>query len=466
MSLGIEARPSWSERILRERQERRWSLRAAASFLCAHGGRNVPSRGEVVEEWKRWEAGESEPDAHYKELLAITFGRSQHELFPQKQGETAGVPLGLSLPTDHVLAELAGRIQRDLDGNGSDRDEAWASDLVMQAIAGSGGADNLTSPEPAKISVPAADAIRATGLHLMNLDFRLGGGATRRLLSFYLSTDVLPVLRQDHPGPVRQAIFSAVAELIEILAWSAYDDGHHGAAQYYFVQGIQMTREVGDRALGGTLLGNLSHQANYLNRFDEAVRLARSAQDEAGRQSSSTVRAMLLAMEARGLANRSDERLCTDAIRKAENLLAVDDPAAPVWINYFDEWELLGEAAHCFRDLGRVDQAVEFADQAMRGNTVPERTQGFLTMVSAQATLQANELDHAVDLAMKSMDLVGPLQSNRYIRYVRDFESVLVDRHPDHQLTDLFVERFRGQYPNVPPNERLGSQNGRQRASD
>ena len=126
---------------------------------------------------------------------------------------------------------------------------------------------------------------------------------------------------------MRREIFSAAAEVAQLLGWSAYDAGRHGAAQRYFTQGLRLATEAGDPVLGGRLLSNLSHQANYLGRYDEALQFARAAQASGGGRATGTVTAMFLAMEARALASSGDARLCANALNLAEQAFARRDPA-------------------------------------------------------------------------------------------------------------------------------------------
>jgi hypothetical protein len=149
----------------------------------------------------------------------------------------------------------------------------------------------------------AAARIRETAKHLMDIDFQFGGGYVRRMLLFYFQSEIMPLLRVPHPGAARREIFGAAAEVAQLLGWSAYDAGRHGAAQRYFLQGLRLAGEAEDPMLGGRLLSNLSHQANYLGRYDEALQFARAAQVSARGCATGTVVAMFLAMEARALAS-------------------------------------------------------------------------------------------------------------------------------------------------------------------
>ena len=161
---------------------------------------------------------------------------------------------------------------------------------------------------------------------LMDLDFKVGGEHTRKLLLYYFRTEVVPMLQRQFPEQVRRDIFGAAAEVAQLLGWTAYDAGRHGSAQRYFVQGLRLAREADDRLLGGRLLANLSHQANYLGKCDDALQFARAAQAATSRKTVPTVNAMFLAMEARALASSGRGRECIQALHKAEQIFEGRNP--------------------------------------------------------------------------------------------------------------------------------------------
>lgn len=355
--------------------------------------------------------------------------------------------------TTPLAAGLRDFVQADLTNAHSVL--AWDADRLPHIIA-----EHLFSSNsgPAPVSAvcgsegsPAA-TVREVGLHLMNLDFKLGGGATRRLLLQYVGSDVLPLLQQNRADLAHRDLLSAAAETLEVLAWSAYDDGHHGHAQHYFTEALQMAGDAGNRALGAALLGKLSHQANYLGRPHEAVQLARAGRSEA--QGSPTVEAMLIAMEARALATDGAERDCAASLSEAERLLDRRDPDSdPAWIAYFDTYELAGEAAHCFRDLGVPARALEYASQAADEQHVPARTRGFISMVQAAAVAQIGDLEHALTLATESTRLVGPLQSRRYQEYLTGFGDQILTLTSDPVLARSVQHLLASR---IPPSSPLG----------
>ena len=340
----------------------------------------------------------------------------------------------------------------DLAANTVALEAPWSSEAASRVITGYLFSSTLWSPtvEPA-IDEPqaVADRIRSTVRSMTQLDFEFGGGHVRTMLLSYWKTEVVPELRRDYPAPVRQQLFAAAADAAEVLGWSAYDAGHHGTAQRYFVQGLRLAREAGDRMMAGQILSNLSHQANFLGQFESALHLARAAQAATARRATATVRSMFLAMEARALASIGDRAGCLAAIGEAEREFAArragDDPD---WIDYFDEWELAGEAAHCFRDLGLAEETLHFAGQAIDTVRTPARTRAFISMVTAAGELNAGNVDSAVALAVESVKLAGSLKSDRYRKYLRDFYRTVHIKGDDIVARD-FVEILEVHHPTV-----------------
>jgi hypothetical protein len=280
---------------------------------------------------------------------------------------------------DQSVSLLDGLAEADLADSPVAETE-WASAATPGLITGflfsgqawPGGQGAVPSPGG---GVAPAGRIRAFTQSLMDLDFQYGGGHVRRMLLFYFRTEIMPLLRAQHPDPARRELFSAAAETAEMLGWSAYDAGRHGAAQRYYAQGLRMAGEAADPVLGARLMSSLSHQANYLGQFTDALQLARAAQSAAAGRATPTVLSMFLAYEARALASLGDQAGCAAALHRAEQQLDQRAPGTdPQWISYFDELELAGEATHCARDLGLARQAREHAASALDPVATPPRT--------------------------------------------------------------------------------------------
>lgn len=426
------------------------------------GGKPIaPSHTNV----SKWLSGETRrPNARTCQVLVkVLSARLQRRLALEDvgYGSAAGdapdvAENGAAYPTDvaqavNVLEDLT---SADLNDSPAVTRSRWVPAAAPGVITGYlFEGDSLDESEAGTFArdagTGAAARIRSTIRNLTELDFQFGGGHTRSMLLAYWKAEVVPALHRSQPGPVRREIFRAAADAAEVLGWSAYDAGRHGWAQRYFVQGLRLAREADDPLMGGQILSNLSHQANYLGNFDEAAKYAKAALSAVGRSASPRVVAMFYAMLARALASIADVKGCMSALSKSEQAFEKCTPGTdPDWIAYFDELELAGEAAHCFRDLGRAEETRRFAAQAVNLTRTPPRTRAFIGMVDAAGALKAGNLDEALALATDAVTLAGALQSSRYLRYVSDFHKSVAERHVGNvsviEFSNLVGDRYPG----------------------
>lgn len=408
----------------------------------------------------RYVAG-MQPQAPTARYIAVALSESlARRVTPAELGFTAGQGNGgntpLALPALVYPPDLPGAADHlglltrfDSEVGSAPELSRWDAGATPSVITGYLFGQG-TAPSSAADGGPPPDAtaIRLTTASLMQLDFQLGGGHTRELLLYFFRQQVLPQLPAAHGRTERgRDLLSAASELTQMLGWSAYDSGRHGAAQHYFVQGLRLAREADDNLMGARLLSNLSHQANYLGRFREAVELARAAQAIAGRRTSHSVTALLLSMEARALASLGEASACAAALAKAESTFERRrEGGDPLWIGYFDQAELAGEMAHCFRDLRSAPETARFAALAADPVLAPPRTMALINMVSAAGALYAGSLDEAIATARGAVELAGSIRSSRWRNYVREFMRAVPLAHATDprvvELRELIAERF------------------------
>lgn len=411
---------------------------------------------------RRWMDGMRPHDDTIRCIVAVLSVKLGREVKPEQIGfelkrrpmASDAVADGARYPADAATAVslLDTLASADMSDSPEVMRASWVSDTAPGVITGY----LFSSPTWRDDSMAlngagnVAERVRVFTRHLMDLDFQFGGGHTRRMLLFYFRNEIVPLLRRPHPDPIKREIFSAAAEVAQLLGWSAYDAGRHGPAQRYFMQGLRLAQEAEDVVMGGRLLSNLSHQANYLGRYNEAVQFARAAQSSASNRATPTVNAMFLAMEARALASSGDAQICAQVLHRAEQAFArrsVGDD--PLWISYFDELELAGEAAHCFRELGQSRETQLFAAQAIDPLGTPPRTRAFISMVTAAGAFKAGNLDEALSLATDAVNLTGSLESSRYVRYLTDFHRSLSEHHAANPSVKQFTGLLTRTYPDL-----------------
>lgn len=98
----------WARRIRAERAARGWSQAEAIRVLRAHATDELPGDASLLRSWKRWEAGEVEPDDFHKKLIAKTFGTVTAAFFPAFSRKDADSELlsDTGLSTLEVLSRI------------------------------------------------------------------------------------------------------------------------------------------------------------------------------------------------------------------------------------------------------------------------------------------------------------------------------------------------------------------------
>lgn len=295
-----------------------------------------------------------------------------------------------------------------------------------------------------RVGIDDVDAIRAT-LHMFErLDHQFGGGHARSAAVQYLSDAVTPLLHGSYTDAIGRELFSVAAQFTYKTGAMAYDVGVHGLARRYFVQALSLAHASGDRPLGGKVLALMSHQANYLGEYQEAVDLARAATLGARGQATPRIRAMYAAMEARALASIGDKRTCLRMMKQAETDFAQDSDAdQPAWIAYFDEAELQDELAHCFTALRAPRDAERHANLALdESSELHPRSRTFCRISLATSYLDAGDLPRACDTAIEAVAAAGRIKSARVLRYVSVFDRRLNEFGRQRSITE-FRERAR-----------------------
>jgi len=298
--------------------------------------------------------------------------------------------------------------------------DAWTQPMLLWILARPDA--DVSRFSGRRVGAGDVEAVRETTRMFLGLDFRYGGGHARTALVQYFAQDVVPLLEGSYSDDIGRQLYTAAAEVAQLLGWTAYDLGRHGLAQRYFIQALRLAQAADNRNVAARLLSNLSHQSNYLGRFQAAAQLARAAQEGAKATASPAAMSMFLAMEARALAGAQDKRGVTTVLRDAEAVFRKSDLASePAWISYFDEAELAGEAAHCFRDLKSPREAHEFVSRAIE-LTGPSyvRTLAFVRLVQAAAYVQQDEPATAASIMASVVENSMPLKSERVLRYLRD----------------------------------------------
>ncbi|WP_328363053.1 sporulation protein [Streptomyces sp. NBC_00445] len=291
---------------------------------AARRGMDLGTTHVAVKRWREGAGIRPQTAVLMADVLAAKLGR---RITPGDLGffdptkATAPEPIGYPSTVPDLLALLDGVTQEHADAPASDQlivaDTDISSAVLSWMIA---RPDGIQADRPAHQRVGMRDvrAIRDAAGMFMQLDFKYGGGHGHKALRHYFRAEVLPLLDASFSEKVGTALYGAAAEISQLLAWTAYDVGNHRLAHRYLTSTLRLSQVIDDRMFGARILGNLSHQANYLGNHTQAIQLARAAVE--GAKGRATPRAMsnYSAMEARALSNAGDGIAAARAMKEAE----------------------------------------------------------------------------------------------------------------------------------------------------
>jgi tetratricopeptide (TPR) repeat protein len=247
------------------------------------------------------------------------------------------------------------------------------------------------------------------------LDNRFGGGHARCAVTNYLASDVLPLLHDGrYRDEVRRELFTAVAELNQLVGWMAYDVGDADSGCRHLRRALRLCHDVGDDALAGEMLAGMSHQAAFLRSAELAADLAQGAKDKAQRAGVAALVAESAVMEAHGLALVNDIRGCLAALRESEEAFAAaENRERPEWLAYFDGAYLAAKFGRCFRDLGRPVEAERFARRSLDMIDGYERGRLFNLVLLASVLADQRKVEEACEIGSVALRVAFTVRSAR-----------------------------------------------------
>jgi tetratricopeptide (TPR) repeat protein len=239
-----------------------------------------------------------------------------------------------------------------------------------------------------------------------------------------------------------------LAELGHLCSWAAYDDGHHGLAQRYFVAGLRAAHTADDRPLGAHILANMANQASRQGQPAEAVTFIETALAGTRGQATPALLAELHIRQAQSFAALRDSSACTAAISQArtqvDQLKPDDDPP---WLYWMDPAAITITAGSCLLQLGQADHAATMLNEGIAqfsGSFVRDRQVYTTYLADALARPgKQRDLEAAARLGIQSIDLAETLHATRGAGLLRDLY-VQMTPHGKVPAVRDFLERAQG----------------------
>jgi hypothetical protein len=379
--------------------------------MRAHAPTRLPSDTSLLRQWKRWEAGEVEPDRNktepfYKPIIAAMFGTVTHAMFPVAPQRDPDADVLAMTGMDTL--ELVGRLQR------SDLDQATLDGLRIMA-------DRLCSEYP---FMPADQLLTE------------GRAWLRRITSLQ----------------GQRVTLSQHREILVLAGWVAllvgcveYDTGNRHAAETT----RQAALSLGVEADHGEIIAWAHEMRAWINLttgdYHGVVAAARNGTEVTPHHS---VAVQLFAQEAKAWARIGDRRQTEVALDKGRRLLE-SLPYPENLDHHFvvDPTKFDYHAMDCYRTPGVNTMAQNLADEVIRASTdFDGQERAPMRLAEARTTLgviraREGNLDEAVALALKA--LTGERKSLPSLLMVsRDLTKVLKERYPAESETRDYLDQL------------------------
>lgn len=285
-----------------------------------------------------------------------------------------------------------------------------ATAIVDRPATGSTASGPITGKRT--IGMADVETVRKANNMFGRLNSKFGGGHSRAQANAFLTSTADPMIRHgSYTEAVRMELFSATAELYQLIGWMAYDTGQASIGRRYFRDGLRLCQEAGNDALAALTWGAMSFEAHFAGAAEEAVDLALAAQHVAKKAAIGPLRSRAAVMEAQGLALQGDKAGCVAALRKAEQEFFRPGRDVPSWLGYFDEACLAAMFAFAFRDLRLPEEAERFARSSLEAVDGYERGRLLRTAVLAGSLADQRRVDEACATAMLAVNMAGSIRS-------------------------------------------------------
>ena len=390
-----DQRPAWARRIRAERTARGWSQADAVRALRVHADVPLTGDGSLLRNWKRWEAGDVEPDDFHKPLIAKTFGTVTSAFFPRPNAQDVDAELLAATGMDTL--EIVSRLRS------SDVSTGTLDALRITA-------DRLCCEYPymdsAQLHVEGLAWLRRiTGL----LDHRLTLAQHQEVLS--------------------------LAGLVALLVGCVeYDMGHRPGAEATRKAALSLGQEAGNTDVMGW-----AHEMRAWYTLTQGDYRGTITAAEAGTAIAphSSAAVQLAGQRAKAWARMGDRRQVEVALDQGRALL--EHLPYPEDLNHHfvvDPAKFDFYAMDCYRLVGEDKLAEVYAHEVMRSSTDPDGTERKpMRNAEARITLgvtaaRSGELDHALTYGRQALN--GDRKSlPSLVMCSRELGDVLQQRYPN-----------------------------------
>ncbi len=299
-----------------------------------------------------------------------------------------------------------------------------------------------------RVSTGLIDRLTAMVSDLRKMDDVAGGGSVLSLAQHEFEWVAGLLDRAVYDERTGRALHVALAELGQLCGWAAYDAGHHGLAQRYYVAALRAAHSADDRPLGAHVLSCMAEQAARQGQPAEAVTLIQTALSGTRGCQTPSLLANLYTGQAYAFATLGDASGCTAALSQARTQIERLTPdAEPSWLYWVNPANMTSEVGNALRQLGHAEQAAMVLENgiAMFDDSLPRGRLGYLIHLAHTLVRpgKQRDLDAAAGRGIEAINLAESLDSNRSMGLLRDLCHQMTP-HAKVPAVGDFLERARG----------------------
>ncbi len=392
-----------------DKRHRLVSTRKAAGFSQERLAEAVGVERSTV---MRWERGETRPQPWARPKLARALGISDQAL-SELLGENS----------DTVGVSPKGSPEVLFDPNKVD---LGVSHLELLSTISAQG------PTPSRLGWPDVENVRATTNALAASENLFGGGLScdAAIVQLQWAGRLLEARASDD---VRRGMLEAIGNLSGVVAFSAFDIADFVTADRCFQFALWCADQSESWALRASTLADMSRQAVFVGKVDDALSLIEFSQVRSDRLSGTT-RAMLCALRARLLALVGRHEEASAEVDRADQYFSDrNTDGDPPWMCYYDEAEHQGSTGRALIPVAEADQDLDLVAPRLRAaiqlhaDSYP-RSRTFSRTRLAAVTMKIGDPREAVMIGYQALTDAKTFRSKRVIAELHSLGQI-AERH-------------------------------------
>jgi hypothetical protein len=236
------------------------------------------------------------------------------------------------------------------------------------------------------------------------------------------------ILSGSLPPDVRRRLIVAVGETAVLGGWMAWDQGDQARAERVYRVALAAAREAGDDSIASCARGYMSYAAGAEGEARHAQALLNAARQGVDPDTLPATYAWLAAREAEEVADLDHDR----ALRLMERSLASFDRSSPgeerPWTTFLDDNRMASFAITVNLKCGRLDEAREIAERALRSRGSP-KTQAIHVLELAATHLRIGDEDEGIDLTERGLARVLETEMTWGVPKLQELSRLLRTEH-------------------------------------